>query len=83
MSNGPKTVVLPISLPSTLARQLDTAAKMEAMTRSEYVRSLIRRQMGFNAFRLLQEEASKRSKGAGIRTLRDAVRVARAVRAAN
>lgn len=71
---------MPISLPSELAAQVDQAARTESMTRSEYIRSLIRRQVAFSALRELQEESSKRSKTAGVRNLRDAVKVVRTLR---
>lgn len=72
--------IVPISLPKELARELDRMAKKEAMTRSEYVRSLLRRQTAFWKLDELRKVASKRAEKAGIRTLQDAVRAVREIR---
>ncbi len=76
----PNTSIVPISLPKELARQLDRMARREAMTRSEYVRNLVRRQVSFRKLDELRVEAANRAKKAGIRTIQDAVRVVREVR---
>lgn len=76
------TAIIPISLPKQMARDLDRAARRDAMTRSEYVRNLIRRQLAFAGLHDLQKEVSSRAKSAGIRSLGDAVRAVRSVRAA-
>ena len=75
-----KTTVVPISLPKEMAKELDRMAKKEAMTRSEYVRDLVRRKMAFAKLDELRVEVSKRAKKAGIRTLQDAVRAVREIR---
>ena len=75
-----KTTVIPISLPTVFAKEIDRAAHEEAMTRSEFVRTALRRQLAFTGLRELQRETSRRAKKIGMRTLADAVRVVRAVR---
>lgn len=74
------SMILPISLPKELARELDREAKKQAMTRSEYVRNLLRRQIGFARLDEFRKDFAKRAKKAGIRTLEDAVRVVREIR---
>lgn len=74
------TKVVPISLPKDLARSLDREAKAAFMTRSEYVRDMLRRQMGFAKLRVLQQEMSRRAPKAGLRTLEDAVKAVRELR---
>jgi len=75
-----KTVIFPISLPRELGKQIDQMAKKESMTRSEYVRSVVRRQIAFAGLNELRIEASKRAKKVGIRTLQDSVRAVRELR---
>lgn len=75
-----KTTVVPISLPTILAKELDRIAEEEAMTRSEFVRDLLRRRLAFAALNDFRKEFSRRARKAGIRTLADAVRVVREVR---
>ena len=75
-----KTTIFPISLPTIFAKEIDRAANEEAMTRSEFVRTALRRQLAFSELHILQRETSRRARNAGIRTLRDAVRVVRATR---
>lgn len=77
MSN---TTVIPISLPKELARKVDRVAQERSMTRSEYVRDLIRRQIAFSELEEFRIEAARRAKKAGLRTLDDAVRVVREIR---
>lgn len=77
MSN---TAIVPISLPKELARELDRLAKKEVMTRSEYVRNLVRRQLAFAQLDEFRKEFTKRAKKAGIRTLKDAVKAVREIR---
>ncbi len=74
------TTVVPISLPKEMAKQLDQMAKKEAMTRSEYVRNLVRRQLAFRQLDEFRKEFSVKAKKAGIRTLQDAVKVVRQIR---
>ena len=50
------------------------------MTRSEFVRDLIRRQVSFSALRELQRETARRAPKTGIKTLEDAVRAVRDLR---
>ncbi|MDO8581669.1 MAG: hypothetical protein Q7S16_02225 [bacterium] len=75
-----KTTVIPISLPTVFAKEIDRAANEEAMTRSEFVRTALRRQLAFSSLGALQRETSRRAQKVGIRTLRDAVRVVREAR---
>ncbi len=42
MSN---TMIVPVSMPSNMAAMLDTRARRLAMTRSEYIRTLVRREV--------------------------------------
>lgn len=74
------TQVLPISLPKTLAREVDRVAKFSHMTRSEFVRDTIRRRIAFMGLNNFRNEFARRAQRAGIRTLEDAVRVVREVR---
>lgn len=77
MSN---TTVLPISLPKELARALDRQARAQAMTRSEFMRDLIRRRLAFARLDEFRPEFSGRARKAGIRNLPDAVRAVREIR---
>lgn len=74
------TTVVPISLPKQMAKELDRMAKKESMTRSEYVRNLVRRQLAFRQLGEFRKEFSVKAKKAGIRTLEDAVRAVREIR---
>ena len=74
------TVVVPISLTKTLARQVDRLAKQQDMTRSELVRDAIRRRLAFVDLRYLQSEFARQAGRAQVRTLRDSVRLVRTVR---
>lgn len=74
------TTVVPISLPKEMAKELNRSAKKQAMTRSEYVRFVLRRQGSFARLDNLREEMSKRAKKAGIITLQDAVKAVREIR---
>lgn len=76
----PDAAILTFSFPQTLARALNRAARSRAMTRSEYVRELVRRDLAFAPLRELQRETARRAPKAGIRTLEDAVRAVRALR---
>ena len=75
-----KTVIFPISLPRELGKQVDQMAKKESMTRSEYIRNLVRRQLAFRQLDEFRKEFSVKAKKAGIRTPQDAIRAVRAVR---
>lgn len=75
-----KTKILPISLPQDLAVELDKAAKKESMTRSEFVRDMLRRRLAFTKLSEFQQEFSRRAKKAGIRNLNDAVKEVRKLR---
>lgn len=77
MSN---TAVIPISLPKELARAIDREAKTRSMTRSEFIRDLVRRQLAFSSLRELQSEAARRASKAGMRTQEDVVRAVRELR---
>lgn len=55
MSN---TTVVPISMPKAMAKELDREAKARAMTRSEFVRDSVRRQLGFGQSRERAIEAA-------------------------
>ena len=77
MSN---TIVMPISLPKDLAKMVDREAKTRSMTRSEFVRDLVRRQVSFSSLRELQRETARRAPKAGIKTVEDAVRAVRELR---
>ncbi len=74
------TTIVPISLPKDLARELDRAARRDAMTRSEFVRDLIRRRLAFARLDEFRKEISSQARRQGIRTLRDAVRAVREIR---
>ncbi len=74
------TSIIPISLPQALARELDRAARTEAMTRSEFVRNLLRRELSFLKLNRLQQRVSALAPRAGIQSLDDAVRIVRDIR---
>jgi len=74
------SVVVPISLPKEMAKELNEASKSRSMTRSEYIRHVLRRQIAFAKMDALRNEMSKRAKKAGIITLQDAVRAVREIR---
>ncbi len=74
------TTIMPISLPKEMAREINKAAKRENMTRSEYVRGVLRRQIALSGMNSFRGEFSKRAKNAGIKSLQDAVKVVRQVR---
>lgn len=74
------TTIVPISLPKAMARELNTAAKQEAMTRSEYVRYVLRRQLSLVKMNAFREEFSVRARKFGIKKLSDAVSAVREVR---
>ncbi len=74
------TIIIPISLPKELAQELDKAAKNRAMTRSEYVRSLLRRQLEFAGLETVREEFAQYAKKAGIKTFKDSVKAVREAR---
>ena len=75
-----KTKVVPISLPKDMAIALDREAKRESMTRSEFVRDMLRKRLAFAELGKFQEEFSRRAKKVGLRTLDDAVRTVRGFR---
>lgn len=74
------TVIVPVSMPKEMARELDQASKNRSMNRSEYIRDMLRKQAAFARMDVFREEFSRRAKKAGIRTLQDAVRAVRDVR---
>lgn len=74
------TVIVPVSMPKEMARELDQASKNRSMNRSEYIRDMLRKQVAFARMDVFREEFSRRAKKAGIRTLQDAVRAVRDVR---
>lgn len=78
-----KTTIFPISLPKELARDVDRAARQQAMTRSEFVRDMLRRQLAFARLDELRREAARRAPAAGLRTLEDAVKAVRELRQGN
>ncbi|MBI2636773.1 MAG: ribbon-helix-helix protein, CopG family [Parcubacteria group bacterium] len=78
MSNN--TTVVPISLPKAMAKELDRAAKKQFMTRSEFARDMLRRQLAFTRLDELRRAVSSRASAAGIRTLEDAVKAVRELR---
>lgn len=53
-----KTDTISISLPKTLARQMDREAKKRSMTRSELVRDALRHRIGWNQPRDPRVEAA-------------------------
>lgn len=74
------TKVVPISLPKDLARSLDRQARAASMTRSEYVRDLLRRKLAFAKLDEFRKEASVRAQKAGFTALDDAVKAVREIR---
>ncbi|GEM_PF-2626807 len=74
------TLVITISLPRSLADLVDREAKAQAMNRSEYVRSLVRRKLAFKQIEEIRKVTAPQLQAAGIRTLQDAVRAVREVR---
>ena len=74
------TTVVPISLPKEMAKELDRNAKRQEMTRSEYERDMLRKQVSFAKMDAFRDEFSRRAKKAGIRTQQDAVRAGREIR---
>ena len=80
MNTLSNTAIIPISLPVRLAKDLDYVAKNETMTRSEFVRNLIRREVAFLQLRELQTSVTRNAHAVGIRTLDDAVGAVRAIR---
>lgn len=74
------TTVVPISLPKEMAKELDRSAKRQEMTRSEYIRDILRKQIAFAKMDAFRQEFSSRAKKAGILTQADAVRLVRAAR---
>ena len=75
-----KTIVMPISLPKTLAQAVDRAVKARSMTRSEYMRDIIRRDMAFRQLDEFRKLAAPRAKRAGLDTIEGAVKAVREIR---
>jgi len=75
-----KTKIVPISLPKELAIELDRAAKKDSMTRSEFVRDMLRKRLAFARLSNFQQKFSRRARKAGIRSLGDAVQTVRKLR---
>ena len=80
MSNN--SIVIPISLPKVLAKELDGEAKKELMTRSEYIRSLLRKQLAFTKMQDFRGQFARHSKNTGLKTLGGAVKQVRVLRQA-
>ena len=74
------TTIIPISLPKAMAREINIAAKSENMTRSEYVRGILRRQIALSKMSSFRGEFSIRAKKAGFKSLKDSVAVVRQLR---
>ncbi len=77
---GATSTVIPVSLPRSLAREVDKLALKRHMTRSELFRDSIRRQVAFARLDDVRDEFAKKAQRAGVRTLQDAVRLVRSVR---
>jgi metal-responsive CopG/Arc/MetJ family transcriptional regulator len=73
-------IVVSVSLPRATAKQLDQLARHESMTRSEFVRSMIRREVAWQQLDQFQQKTRAAGKRASIQTLADAVRIVRAER---
>lgn len=74
------TVILTISMPKKLAQDVDRLAREESMTRSEFVRDLLRRQIAWRNLEPVRKDFARQARKAGIRTWEDAVRVVDEVR---
>ncbi|MBI3626955.1 ribbon-helix-helix protein, CopG family [Candidatus Uhrbacteria bacterium] len=77
-----QTTIIPISLPRQMAKEIDRAAKVLSMTRSEFVRNTLRRQLAFYRLRELQTITGRRAADRGLMTIQDAVKAVRQVRRA-
>ena len=76
----PKTVIIPISLPQKMAKELDKVARTESMTRSEFVRDMLRRQMSFYRLKTFQKEAARRASEYGFVDMEDIVKAVSEIR---
>ena len=75
------TKIIPVSLPRGLARELDQAAEREQMTRSEFVRDMLRRRIAFMKLGDFRQEFARRARKNRIRTVSGAVSAVRKLRA--
>ncbi len=74
------TTIMPISLPRTLARDLDSAAREADMTRSEFVRDALRRALSLRQLQSFRMQFARQARKQGVRTLKNAVRIVQEVR---
>jgi metal-responsive CopG/Arc/MetJ family transcriptional regulator len=52
-----KTTIVSVSLPDRLAKELDKTARAQAMTRSEFVRDMLRRRLAVEQLREARKDA--------------------------